>query len=82
MSHFHALVDRGQLSFIRLNPIGSNSFHWQQARTNFSSGETELAVSTFYHDWHRQKVLLSCGLALALHARASANFEDRVSPAR
>jgi hypothetical protein len=69
---FHRQVNAGRLPFIPLK-AGWQSLYPLDARgSNASSGDTGQAVSSFYDDWHRDRVLMACGLALALHERASA----------
>lgn len=71
---FHALVGSGRLDFIPLRPEWQRVFPVDAPKTNFSTGNTADAVDDYYDEWHRQKVLLSCGLALELIAKADADF--------
>jgi hypothetical protein len=71
---FHALVECGRLDFIPLQPDWRLAFPVDAPKTNFSTGDTADAVDQYYDESCRQKVLSSCGLALALIARAGADL--------
>lgn len=71
---FHALVECGRLDFIPLHPDWRRAFPLDAPKTNVSTGDTADAVEQYYDESYRRKVLLSCGLALALIARAGADL--------
>jgi hypothetical protein len=77
---FHVLVDAGRMPFLRLRPDWKSVFPLDAGKTNYSSGDTESAVSDYYEEWHRERVTNSCALAMALHARASALLQAPSAP--
>lgn len=68
---FHVLADDGKLDFIHLRSDWKELFPVNAQKTNFSSGGADDSVAAFYDEWHREMVLLSCGLATALHDKAT-----------
>jgi hypothetical protein len=79
---FHTLVECGRLDFIPLHPDWRQAFPVDAPKTNFSTGDTVDAVDQYYDESCRQKVLSSCGLALALIARAGAELAGSVDVSR
>jgi hypothetical protein len=68
---FHRLVNAGRLSFIPLKPGWQSLYPLDARKNNASSGDTAAAASSLYDDWHRERVMMACGLALGLHQRAT-----------